>query len=280
MDAATPAPLTAAEALAKRYGPDAAPAAGPWNDHIALLLSHRSVRHYLPAPLPEGTLQMLVAAAQSAATSSNLQTWSVIAVTDAVKKAALARLANNQRHIEQCPLFLVWVADISRNQRLAQQEGATLEVVPYQETFLVSAIDAALAAQNAAVAAEALGLSIVYIGALRNNPLGVAEVVSLPGGTFAVFGMCVGYADPAVAAEVKPRLPQDVVLHHEAYAVPPDEGQRRSAYDKLIAGFSARNEMAADTWTRRVLGRMGKISAMSGRDRMVSALNALGFELK
>ena len=76
-----------------------------------------------PTRCRSGTLETLVAAAQSAATSSNLQTWSVIAVTDPDKKAALAKVAANQKHIEQCPLFLVWVADISRNQRLAAEEG-------------------------------------------------------------------------------------------------------------------------------------------------------------
>ena len=55
---------------------------------------------------------------------------------------SLAKVASNQKHIEQCPLFLVWVADISRNQRLGAEEGVTLETMPYQETFLVAAIDA------------------------------------------------------------------------------------------------------------------------------------------
>lgn len=281
MDVSAPTMLPAAsEALALRYGPDAVPATGPWNEHIALLLSHRSVRGYRPDALPAGTLETLMAAAQSAATSSNLQTWSVIAVTDPDRKAALAKLANNQKHIEQCPLFLVWLADISRNQRLAEQESVTLETMPYQETFLVACIDAALAAQNATVAAEALGLSTVYIGALRNQPLEVAKVVNLPSGTFGVFGMCVGYATEAAYGEVKPRLPQEVVVHREVYVPPVDEAQRRSAYDALIGGFSVRNEMATDTWTKRVIGRMGKIAAMSGRDKLVATLHAMGFELK
>lgn len=280
MDVSYTTAPSAADALALRYGPDAVPNVGPWNEHIGLLLNHRSVRGYRPDALPAGTLETLIAAAQSAATSSNLQTWSVIAVTDPAKKAALAKLSNNQKHIEQCPLFLIWLADISRNQRLAQQEGVTLEVMPYQETFLVAAIDAALAAQNAVIAAESLGLSTVYIGALRNNPLDVAQVVNLPAGTFGVFGMCVGYATEAAAAEVKPRLPQSVVLHHEAYAVPDDEAQRRSAYDALMGAFSARNEMSTDSWTKRVIGRMGKLAALSGRDKLVAALHALGFELK
>ena len=140
--------------LALRYGGDSVPAAGPWNAHLDLLLSHRSVRGYRPDPLPEGTLETLIAAAQSAATSSNLQTWSVIAVTDPDAKAQLAAASNNQRHIEQCPLFLVWLADLSRNERLGAQENTDLETIPYLETFLVAAIDAALAAQNAVIAAE------------------------------------------------------------------------------------------------------------------------------
>jgi nitroreductase len=279
MDATQPTVLSAADSLALRYGAASAPEAGPWNDHIAVLLSHRSVRGYRPDALPVSTLETLIAAAQSAATSSNLQTWSVIAVTDPAKKAALAKVASNQKHIEQCPLFLVWVADISRNQRLAAEERVTLETMPYQETFLVAAIDAALAAQNATVAAESLGLSCVYIGALRNNPPEVARVVGLPTGAFGVFGMCVGYASSEGATEVKPRLPQDVVVHHDTYSTA-GESARRAAYDALLESFSARQGMAMDTWTKRVIGRMGKIAAMSGRDKLVTILNAMGFELK
>ncbi|HEX3573303.1 MAG TPA: nitroreductase family protein [Rhodopila sp.] len=279
MDASRHAAVSAADSLALRYGAEAAPEAGPWNEQISLLLAHRSIRGYRPDAVPAGTLETLIAAAQSAATSSNLQTWSVVAVTDPDKKAALARVAANQKHIEQCPLFLVWVADISRNQRLGTEEGVTLESMPYQETFLVAAIDAALAAQNATVAAESLGLSCVYIGALRNNPQEVARIVGLPRGAFGVFGMCVGYASPAAANAVKPRLPQDVVLHREVYDAT-GERAHRAAYDALMAGFSARNEMATDTWTKRVIGRMGRIAAMAGRDKLVAALQAMGFELR
>ncbi len=279
MDISQPIALPAAHALALRYGAAATPPVGPWNEHIALLLSHRSVRGYRPDALPVGTLETLVAAAQSAATSSNLQTWSVIAVTDPAKKAALAKVASNQKHIGQCPLFLVWTADISRNQRLATEEDVTLETLPYQETFLVAAIDAALAAQNATVAAEALGMSSVYIGALRNDPQEVARIVGLPTGVFAVFGMCVGYASEAGATEVKPRLAQEVVLHRETYDAT-GESSHRAAYDAVLETFSRRHGMAIDTWTKRVIGRMGKLAAMSGRDRLVPALRAMGFELR
>jgi nitroreductase len=265
-------------ALARRYGEDQTPPAGPWNDTLALLLEHRSVRGYRPDPLPPGTLETLIAAAQSAATSSNLQTWSVVAVSDPQKRKRLAEIANNQKHIEQCPLFLVFLADLSRLDRIAKAEGMTFEGLPYVETFLVAAIDAGLAAQNAVVAAESLGLSTVYIGALRNDVEAVAQVLELPKGVAGVFGLCVGHADPKAAAEVKPRLPQAAILHHDRYVVP-DEAAQRGAYDAKLAAFSKRNEMVHQSWTERVISRIAKTKALNGRDRLRAALSALGFPL-
>lgn len=95
MDALTVAPPSKTDALTRRYGADALPPAGPWNETIAVMLDHRSVRGYKPDPLPAGALETLIAAAQSAATSSNMQWWSAIAVTDPAKKKVLAEIAGN-----------------------------------------------------------------------------------------------------------------------------------------------------------------------------------------
>jgi nitroreductase len=265
--------------LRARYGDDAIPAVGPWNTTLDLLLSHRSVRSYLPKPLPDGTLETLVAAAQSASTSSNLQTWSVVAVTDPEAKRKLAAVAANQKHVVECPLFLVWLADISRNQRLGDAAGVTMEAMPYLETFFVAGVDAALASQNAVVAAESLGLSTVYIGALRNDPQAVAAILGLPQGAVGVFGLCVGYANPANVTDVKPRLPQAAALHRERYEYAEEAGLV-AAYDKTMTVFSERNETTRTTWTDRVFGRMTKIAHLAGRDQLRKALNALGFELR
>jgi nitroreductase len=277
MDSLTPATAGKAEALAARYGHGAIPPAGPWNETIAGMLGHRSMRAYRPDPLPEGVLETLVAAASSAATSSNLQTWSVVAVQDPETRTALAEVAGGQKHVRQCPLFLVWLADLSRNARLGEAEGVALEGLPYLESFLVAAVDAALAAQNAVVAAESLGLSTVYIGALRNDVQRVAGLLGLPPGVVGVFGLCVGYAaDPG---EVKPRLPQAGVLHRERYSTE-GEAARRAEYDAVLGDFSARNGMGPEGWTGRVIGRLATLKAMAGRDRLVATLRGLGFPLQ
>jgi nitroreductase len=279
MDSLTPATPSQREALLRRYGATGLPPAGPWNDVIACLLDHRSVRGYKPDPVPPGTLETMVAAAQSAATSSNMQWTTVIAVSDPAKKKVLAEIAGNQKQIEQCPLYLCWVADMTRNGRISAAEKVHFETMPWLETFMVACLDVALAAQNAVVAAESIGLGTVYIGAMRNDPERVAALLGLPRQSFVVFGLCVGYAAERAEGEVKPRLPQSIVLHHERYDTADKEAQRKT-YDGEMAKFANRQEMQASTWTQRVLTRLGPIKSMNGRERMRLALAALGFEVR
>ena len=92
----------------ERYA-DPAARLGVANDTIALQLAHRSVRRFTDRPVSDDELYAIVAAAQSAATSSNLQAWSVVVVRDRARKARLAELAGGQAFIDQAPLFLVWV---------------------------------------------------------------------------------------------------------------------------------------------------------------------------
>src|SRR5258708_3150428 len=75
----------------------------PWNDALDTIMSHRSVRSYRDEPLPPGSLELLIAAAQSAATTSNLQAWSVIAIEDPARKARLAAFDANQPPIGDAP---------------------------------------------------------------------------------------------------------------------------------------------------------------------------------
>jgi nitroreductase len=251
-----------------------------WNSSLTTLLSHRSVRAYLSKPLPSGTLETLIAAAQSAATSSNLQTWSVVAVEDHQRKERLAQLANNQTHIRQAPLFLVWLADLARPTRIAEQRGLPHAGLNYLEMFLMAAIDASLAAQNAVIAAESLGLSTVYIGALRNRPVDVATELGLPPQVFAVFGLCVGYADPAHPAAVKPRLPQEAVLHRETYRLEPQDAAI-AHYNEIMASFYASQKMKVEgDWTQHSSERIASAESLRHRVHLRDILHQLGFELR
>lgn len=252
------------ELLRLRYGGSDFNTSVDWGSCLTTLLSHRSIRAYLPQPLPSGTLELIVAAAQSAATSSNLQTWSVVAVEEAERKEKLSQLAGNQAHIQQCPLFLVWLANLARLTHVAESRGLSRDGLDYLEMFVMATVDAALAAQNATVAAESLGLGTVYIGAMRNHPEEVASLLGLPAHVFAVFGLCVGYADPDAAA-VKPRLPQSAVLHHETYQLE-EQDQAIAYYNKVMKDFYSEQQMNIPSdWSEHSAKRVASSQSLSGR---------------
>ncbi|ARV62671.1 NADPH-dependent oxidoreductase [Nostocales cyanobacterium HT-58-2] len=268
------------ELLNHRYGNTSVNADIPWNDSLTTLLSHRSIRSYLPDPLPPGTLEILVAAAQSASTSSNLQTWSVVAVEDAQRKEKLSQLAGNQAHIRQSPLFLVWLADLARLTYIAESRGLPHEGLDYLEMFLMAAIDATLAAQNATVAAESLGLGTVYIGGIRNRPEEVAEVLNLPPHVFAVFGLCVGYPTPEQDVAIKPRLPQSAVLHRETYKLA-EQDEAIAQYNEVMKAFYGSQQMNIQSdWSEHSVKRVAFAESLSGRHRLHEALKTLGFQLR
>ena len=269
----------AAALLRERYGIDPFKPDRFWNETLTTLLSHRSVRAYLPDALPAQTLEALVAAAQSAATSSNLQTWSVVAIEDPVRKETLSQLAGNQAHIRQCPLFLVWLADLARLQQLALQRGLPAAGLYYLEMFLTATIDATLAAQNATIAAESLGLGTVYIGGIRNQPERVAATLQLPPHLFAVFGLCVGYPDESKPTAIKPRLPQSAVLHRETYDLASQAGAI-AQYNEVMQQFYATQHMSVTgDWVEHSLKRVATAQALGGRDRLKESLQRLGFPL-
>ncbi|MHC5828249.1 MAG: nitroreductase family protein, partial [Nostoc sp.] len=140
-----------------------------WNDSLETLLAHRSIRSYLSDPLAPGTLEWIVAAAQSAPSSANMQTWSVVAIEDQERKAELCKLANNQAAINQAPVFLVWLADLGRLAHIADTRGLPHVALDYTELLVKAIVDASVAAQNATVAAESIGLGTVYMGAIRKS---------------------------------------------------------------------------------------------------------------
>ncbi|MGB4779748.1 NADPH-dependent oxidoreductase [Microbacterium sp.] len=243
------------------------------DDVLALLYRHRSVRRFTDEPVDDATVTAIVAAAQSAATSSNLQAWSVIEVREPARVDAIARLSGDQQFIRDAGVFLVFVADWARARHLAADRSAPADAVDYLESTLVGFVDAALAAQNAVIAAESLGLGTVYVGSVRNAPQQVAELLALPSGAFPVVGLGIGHPDPADAAGIKPRLPQSVVRHRERYR--PVESAEVERYDEAVRAYY-RTQQQDRGWLQGVLARVRDRSGLHGRHTMRAALRRRG----
>ena len=252
------------------------------NPTLDLIHKHGSVRRYKPDPVPASVIETIVAAAQRASTSSNLQAYSVVAVTDADKRAALAKLCGGQSHIVQAPVFLAWCADRYRLERANQMRGYehNAETV---ENFLVSAVDAAIAAQNAALAAESMGLGICYIGSIRNDTAGVINLLGLPKHVFPITGMTIGW--PESPPRIRPRLSQEVILHWESYDI--EQENALLAYDQAmiatgiykdrqVAVPGQEGEMEAYGWLEHTARR----TSQPVRAEMLSIIQKQGFGMK
>jgi nitroreductase len=221
------------------------------NDVIALLKAHRSIRKFAAEPVPDAVIEEIVRCGQAAATSSNIQTTTVILVRDGAARARLAELSGGQSYVAEAGAFLVFCADLNRAKLACAMQG-----VPFDggmtERFLSATVDVALAAQNCAVAAESLGLGICYIGGVRNNPQAVSELLELPGLVYPVFGMCLG--KPAQTPEVKPRLPLSVVLKRERYADPGSLDGIKQYDRELRAYYQTRSGGRKDSsWSEEVM---------------------------
>lgn len=241
------------------------------NPTIELLKSHRSIRKFKADPIDQTTVETLVQAGQSAATSSFIQACTVIQVSQGARRDALAEMAGNQAYVSQAPVFLVFCADMKRHRLACDMHGAEMQS-GYTEQFLTASLDCALFAQNVVVAAESLGLGSVYIGGLRNRIADVAELLELPELVYPVFGLCLGY--PAQDPEVKPRLPLSVVLKQERYDDSQDEATIRD-YDRAVREYyrtrtGGNKEM---TWSEQISGMLVK----EARPHMLPFLQSRGF---
>ncbi|MBM0491360.1 oxygen-insensitive NADPH nitroreductase [Aeromonas jandaei] len=240
------------------------------NQTIDLILSHRSIRQFTAEPISSQQLDAILAAAQSASTSSFLQVTSIIRVTGPEARKQLAQLAGNQPYVEQAAEFLVFCADYHRHGQIVPDAQTG-----YAEQLLIGAIDGAIMGQNALLAAQSLGLGGVYIGGLRNHPAEVSELLGLPDRVIPLFGLCLGH--PAQQPEQKPRLPRALVVHQESYQREPDRDLLAHYDQQIEAYYQARSSNnKQQTWS----GQIRAILTKESRPFMLGFLQSRGFNLK
>ena len=185
------------------------------NETIASQLAHRTIRAYKDQPLTEEEVTTLMEVARHTATSSFLQSCTILHITDPKVREAIGA-ASGQPYVggTKGDLF-IFVADLYRNSRIRAEQGVSSEALGSINLFLTALEDALLAAQNAVVAAESMGLGTVYLGSILADPRPVVQVLELPELTFPVLGLLVGHPDQEPGQ--KPRMPLSVTTDREEY---------------------------------------------------------------
>jgi len=136
-------------------------------DYFELLEKRHSIRSYTSQPVEDEKLHAILQAANRAPSAGNLQAYEIYLVTDPARLQALARAALDQTFIAQAPVALVFCANPKRSSVRYGRRGTTLYCIQ----------DATIACAFAHLAAAALGLASVWVGAFDED--GVRRVIGV-----------------------------------------------------------------------------------------------------
>ena len=221
---------TIADLIEQRFGlPTQAGQAMPATGTIAAMLAHRSMRRFKPQPVAAETMEIVLAAALSSPSKSDLQQASIVMVRDPALRAQVNALVPSMPWIANAPEFLVFCGDNRRMRCLAELRGKpfpndTLDM------FMNAAVDAGIVMQAFITAAEAMDLACCPISLIRNKVERASELLALPQGVFPVAGLCVGH--PSDNGRVSMRLPPAVTVHVDRYD--------STDYEAELAAYDAR----------------------------------------
>lgn len=199
----------------------------------AAITSRRSIRAFLPTPVPRDTVERILEVAARAPSGTNTQPWKVHVLTGAAKQRLSQRIraayddpAERARHSEEYAYYPTeWVSPyIDRRRkvgwdlygllgigkadkaRMHDQHGRnyaffgapvglifTIDRVMQQGSWL----DYGMFLQNVMVAARARGLDTCPQAAFTQYHRLIADELQLAPGEMVVCGMSLGHADPA-----------------------------------------------------------------------------------
>jgi nitroreductase len=181
-------------------------------------MAHRSIRSFDERAIDPELIDRVVAESLAGSSSSgNLNMVSVVKTRDPARKARLCELHSNQPMVLEAPLVLTFCADTFRTRQWLAQRQARAGFADFL-SWHVSAFDAIILAQTAALAFEAHGLGICYMGTTLYTMSAIAEFLEMPDNCLPVTSMVVGW--PAEAPAQRDRLPAAAWIHDERYARP------------------------------------------------------------
>ena len=184
------------------------------SDHLRAIIGRRSIRKFSKKKISKELLTLLLTAAQSAPSKSNLQQYSILIIDDQKLKNQISNLIGNTKWALSAPVFLLFLADMRRNIKITNDRGYTYKNNNV-DTFMNSVIDSALSMQSFICAAEASGLGICPISMIRNIIEEIRVLCKLPDGVFPIAGLALGWPDEKSPVSI--RMSQNIVIHNDHY---------------------------------------------------------------
>jgi len=196
------------------------------NKVLEILMKRRSHRSFLSKEIEAEKKELIQKATLRAPTAGNQVFYSIIDITDQKIKDELAVLCDNQPMIAKAPMVWLFVADVQKWENFYHlnnsvekgiKRGIQKRKIGAGELFLAQD-DALIAAQNAVIAAESLGIGSCYIGDILENHEKIVSLFSLPKYAAVATLLVFGYpkstqelANPSI------RPPVDAVFMENSY---------------------------------------------------------------
>ena len=161
--------------------------------------------------------QVILVAAVQATTAGCQQLYSILDITDQKLKEALSETCDNQPFIAKAPMVLVFCADCKKWYDTYLEAGCTPRK-PGAGDLMLAVTDAAIAAQNAVVAAESFGIGSCYIGDIIENCEEQRRLLQLPEYVFPAAMLVFGWPTEQQKQRPKPqRVDQKYIVHENTY---------------------------------------------------------------
>ena len=210
---------------------------------LGQLKARKSVRVWDGRDVPDDVRRAILEAATEAPTAGNQQLYSIIDVRDQAVKDELAELCDHQPFIASAPMVLVFIADCEKWRAIYAAAGVESRPAGPGD-LLLACSDANIAAQNAVVAAWALGVGSCYIGDVLERCEAMRELLALPSQAMPACMLVFGYPTERQLARPKPeRMPLSTVVMGDRYR-PVDEASARA----MVAGRS--RARGFESWVR------------------------------
>jgi FMN reductase (NADPH)/FMN reductase [NAD(P)H] len=210
------------------------------NETIRIINSRHSTRAFSDRSLSNEEKETILQAAFRAPTAGNMMLYSIIEVEDQSLKEKLVETCDNQPFIARSPFVLVFLADYQRWWDYYQVSGAQEKALemnrparnPQVGDLMLACCDALIAAQNAVIAAESLGIHSCYIGDIMENYEIHRDLFNLPQYTFPVAMLCFGFPKhESIHTEMTPRFqPQFIVFKNQYQRLDQEKFQQMYAH--------------------------------------------------
>ena len=246
------------------------------NPTIQQQLKHRTIRFFKESPVDPSQLEQILDVMNRTATSSGLQSYSVIRITDQTLKEQIAAVCR-QAYIAQTPELFIFLVDNYRNSEIARAKGNDTLAFGDMNNFFQGAADVYLAAQNMTNAIESLGLGAVFLGSVLNDVRRMINILQLPPLTFPLLGLAFGQPDDS--PQLKPCMDLALKVGENSYPQVADYSEALASYDQEMTHYydTRDKNRRSDTFSQQVIQKQS--ATLPLRKSILKVAQEQGFDL-